>query len=61
MIFVDKSARYNTKGLVIVRPVEHGRGGDILYLHLPSCPSRNEYVNDISGASDWIKPAGHVQ
>jgi hypothetical protein len=52
MTFVDKSARYNTKGLVIVRPVEHGRGGGILHLHLPSCPSRNEYVNDISGACE---------
>ena len=52
MTFVDKSARYNTKGLVIVRPVEHGRGGGILHLHLPSCPSRNEYVNDTSGACE---------
>lgn len=34
MTFVDKRARYNIKGLVIVRPVELDRGGGILYLHL---------------------------
>ncbi len=36
MTFVDKRARYNIKGLVIVRPVELDRGGGILYLHLRS-------------------------
>jgi hypothetical protein len=61
MTFVDKRARYNIKGLVIVRLVELDRGGGILYLHLRCCPSRNEYVNHISGANDGTKLAGHVQ
>jgi hypothetical protein len=31
MIFVDKRARYNIKGLVIVRPVALDAGGGISY------------------------------
>jgi hypothetical protein len=41
MILVDKRARYNTKGLVIVRPVEVDTGGGISYLSSLCCTSRH--------------------
>jgi hypothetical protein len=52
MIFVDKRARYNTKGLVIVRLVEIDTGGDISYLLSLWLfdISIDDYVNEGSGA-----------
>jgi hypothetical protein len=45
MILVDKRARYNTKGLVIVRPVEVDTGGGISYLSSLCCTSRSRHMN----------------